>query len=113
MKKRSGALLLTLSLFGLLQARPAVVATVNAQQAVSGPEAKTVWSGVYTDAQATRGKEAYVVNCLLCHGPDLGGGSDPSGDAAGTALVGSNFWTAFGDDSLAGIFSVMRNRMPL
>ncbi len=35
--------------------------------------AKSVWDGVYTEDQASRGATAYQQNCGRCHGPNLGG----------------------------------------
>lgn len=34
---------------------------------------KTVWSGVYTEEQATRGEELFTAYCAECHGDDLAG----------------------------------------
>ena len=33
----------------------------------------STWDGVYTDAQADRGRTAYMQNCSRCHGADLSG----------------------------------------
>lgn len=35
--------------------------------------ARSVWSGVYTTEQATRGEQLYVRTCAECHGDDLEG----------------------------------------
>jgi cytochrome c len=37
---------------------------------------KTVWDGVYTTSQASRGKAIYAAGCQMCHGEGLGGGFD-------------------------------------
>ena len=34
---------------------------------------KSVWTGVYTPAQAATGEEVYFAACARCHGDDLGG----------------------------------------
>jgi mono/diheme cytochrome c family protein len=34
---------------------------------------KSVWTGVYTPAQAATGEEVYFAACSRCHGDDLGG----------------------------------------
>ena len=34
---------------------------------------KSTWDGVYTKAQADRGRDLYVQQCLDCHGDDLEG----------------------------------------
>jgi cytochrome c len=37
---------------------------------------RTVWDGVYTTAQANRGKAIYSAECQKCHGENLSGGFD-------------------------------------
>src|SRR5262245_1186295 len=43
-------------------------------QAPADGEGRTVWQGVYTDAQAARGRSEYEANCIRCHrgGPRTG-----------------------------------------
>ena len=36
-------------------------------------QAKTVWDGMYSEAQAARGKAAYEAQCAFCHQSDLRG----------------------------------------
>ena len=36
---------------------------------------RTVWDGVYTEEQATRGRADYLKACASCHAADLRGGS--------------------------------------
>jgi cytochrome c len=36
-------------------------------QAASDASAKSIWSGVYTEAQATRGEQVVQRNCASCH----------------------------------------------
>ena len=43
----------------------ALRSTVHAQ-----PPTKSIWDGVFTEAQATRGKALYAENCASCHGED-------------------------------------------
>jgi cytochrome c len=42
---------------------------------------KTVMDGVYTSAQADRGKASYSLYCADCHSEDLSGGADSGGRA--------------------------------
>lgn len=67
--------------------------------------ASTVWDGVYTAEQASRGSAAYTTNCAICHRPDLRGGE-------GRALVGTKFFDSWGEDTLDSLFAVIRQRMP-
>src|SRR5215213_9390439 len=39
----------------------------------SAQDAVSVWSGVYTTAQAERGRVVYAAQCGRCHGDDLSG----------------------------------------
>ena len=41
---------------------------------------QTVWNGIYTDAQASRGIQSYMGNCSPCHGTDLEGVAHLKGD---------------------------------
>ena len=68
--------------------------------------ASTVWDKVYTEAQATRGKDAYMAECSACHSEDLGG----SGYAP--ALKGDDFAFAWGDKSVGDFFERVRKLMP-
>ena len=55
---------------------------------------KTVWDGVYSDAQAGRGKRAYIDNCASCHKEGLQGG-----DLA-PELKGESFLLRWNDKSM-------------
>jgi quinoprotein glucose dehydrogenase len=69
---------------------------------------RSVWEGVYTDAQAKRGKEAYDYSCSSCHSPDLSG--DSSRDVP--ALAGEDFLGEWNAQSVKGLFEVMSKSMP-
>ena len=49
-------------------APPATAAAARTSQAT-----RSVWSGVYTGAQAKRGADGYTRSCVDCHGDDLEG----------------------------------------
>ncbi len=68
--------------------------------------ADTIWSGVYTDAQAARGDAIYVERCASCHAPDL------SGIDQAPALTGADFMTAWNDLSTNDLFERVRISMP-
>ena len=69
------------------------------------PPAASVWSGVYTAPQASRGKKAYDLTCGGCHGSDLGGGDGP-------ALVGDGFLRNWLEDNVENLVSKIQTRMP-
>src|SRR5258706_8657514 len=70
------------------------------------PSPSTVWDKVYTEEQATRGKDAYMAECSACHAEDLGG----SGYAP--AMKGSEFAFTWADKSLGDFFDRARKLMP-
>ena len=67
-----------------------------------------MWDGVYTTAQAERGKAAYRIHCQLCHASDLSGGSD--GDDPAPALRHADF--AQNRKDLYNLFSYIKASMP-
>src|SRR5262249_6356872 len=66
----------------------------------------TVWDGVFTAAQADRGRQAYALHCSSCHSNDLQGG-------AGPALQGLQFIEDWREDNLRSLFTFIQARMPL
>ncbi len=65
----------------------------------------TVWDGVFTAAQAERGREAFATHCSSCHGKDLEG-------EAGPALSGEQFFDNWREDSVKTLFSFIQTQMP-
>jgi cytochrome c len=49
---------------------------------------RTIWQGVYTEAQAARGEKAYKLACGYCHKDDLTGGFFDDGNGRAPALAG-------------------------
>jgi mono/diheme cytochrome c family protein len=47
------------------------------------PPSASVWDGVYTEEQVSRGEALYQKECLSCHGPTLEGGEMAPGLADG------------------------------
>jgi len=66
----------------------------------------TVWSGVYTDAQAAQGQAVYAERCSRCHGGDL------NGAATGTGLTGERFTQLWREDNVGNLFTKIRETMP-
>jgi len=68
---------------------------------------RSVWDGVYTDAQAARGKDQYTQHCSECHGETLSG-SDMTPPLAGTDFLSNWNGLTAGD-----LFERIRTTMPL
>jgi cytochrome c5 len=64
-----------------------------------------IWQGVYSAAQAERGKTSYNASCLRCHGDALQGNTAP-------ALSGDRFFTTWGSEPIASLFAKIRDTMP-
>ena len=64
-----------------------------------------IWQGVYTAAQADRGRAAYTTSCLRCHNADLSGDRGP-------ALKGERFMTTWGAGGVDRLFAKIRDTMP-
>lgn len=65
---------------------------------------KTVWDGVYTEAQAQRGRAVYSQYCIRCHKDDLLGIEG--------ALKGELFMERRREDSIEGLFLDIKATMP-
>jgi S-disulfanyl-L-cysteine oxidoreductase SoxD len=70
------------------------------------PPQRSVWSGVYTDAQADQGAVAYKTHCLSCHGDAMTGAEQVP------ALRGVTFGATWEGVPLSDLFDRMRKTMP-
>jgi S-disulfanyl-L-cysteine oxidoreductase SoxD len=86
----------------------AVAASLATMFAAAQDGPRTVWDGVYTDAQAERGKAIYFEKCTRCHGPTLMGGGEGAGP-----LQGSTFGGNWNGVPLGEMLDRMRSSMPL
>jgi mono/diheme cytochrome c family protein len=84
------------------------IGAVWAVSIVTAQPARTVWDGVYTEAQAKRGEEIYFERCVRCHGPTLMGGTDGAGPLTGPTFNGN--WNGV---PLGSMLDRMRMTMPL
>lgn len=80
--------------------------TASAAMAAQGGAPRSVWDGVYTEAQALRGEKAYGEHCLRCHGQTL------TGAEAAPALVGDLFNANWEGVPLNELFERIRISMP-
>lgn len=83
-----------------------VIAIVWAAAVVSAQAGKTVWDGVYTEAQAGRGKKAYIASCAACHQEGMQGA-----DLA-PALKGDEFLLLWNDRTLGELVERVTKTMP-
>jgi S-disulfanyl-L-cysteine oxidoreductase SoxD len=65
-----------------------LLAGVGAMDAGQPPATRSIWDGVYTEAQAARGEGAYKLACGYCHKDDLTGGFFDDGNGRAPALAG-------------------------
>jgi cytochrome c len=68
---------------------------------------RSVWDGVYTEAQAVRGEKVSAEHCARCHGQTL------TGAEAAPALVGDLFNANWGGVPLGDLLERIRVSMPL
>jgi mono/diheme cytochrome c family protein len=94
--KEAGAALSVLLLLGTLMA--------DAQDASS----PSIWSGVFTAAQAKRGDDAYQASCSGCHGSNL-----RATDAEAVDLTGPAFRAKWNGRTLEERFETIRDTMPM
>jgi mono/diheme cytochrome c family protein len=67
---------------------------------------KSVWAGVYTTAQATRGSDLYTRVCSECHGDDL------EGREKSPSLAGGSFAQRWDGATLKKLFERMQEMPP-
>ena len=70
------------------------------------PQNQTIWSGVYSEAQAYRGEKVADTTCIGCHGPKLDGGD------SGPKLVGEDFLANWSSQPMGVMFDWIREAMP-
>jgi len=89
-----------LSLAGLLFLASATASLVTAQ--TSTPR-RTVWDGVYTEAQAARGTTAFGPSCAGCHALAAEGKAP---------LAGEPFWKSFAQKTVGDLLEFVSANMP-
>jgi S-disulfanyl-L-cysteine oxidoreductase SoxD len=78
-----------------------LIAFLSAQEAT-----RSVWDGVYTEAQADRGRPLYNQHCASCHADTLMGGE------MSPPLVGGEFLSNWNGLTLGDLFERIRTTMP-
>ena len=67
----------------------------------------SIWSGVFSEAQAKRGNDAYQASCSGCHGSDLHATDPEAVDLTGPAIR-----TKWNGKTLQDRFETIRDTMP-
>jgi hypothetical protein len=70
------------------------------------PSTTRIWKGVFTAAQAERGKDDYDKTCSNCHATDL------SGTVRAPSLKGKNFMQDWQNTNVNSLFIKLRDSMP-
>jgi mono/diheme cytochrome c family protein len=78
-------------------------ATVSLGRAQASTARKTVWDGVYTEAQAARGMMAFGQSCSGCHALAAEGKA---------TLVGEPFWKSFSQKTVSDLLDFVSTYMP-
>ena len=81
-------------------------AAPGARGALAERQERTVWDGIYTQAQADRGDVLYQEWCASCHASDLSGGDVAPG------LVGGEFVWNWSGLTVGQLFERLRISMP-
>jgi mono/diheme cytochrome c family protein len=87
----------------------AVVSVALGSRAIAQDPGRNVWQGVYTEAQAARGRELYRQHCGYCHRDDLTGGGS---EAGAPALTGPIFFYRWLHSPLSDMFLTIGTTMP-
>jgi mono/diheme cytochrome c family protein len=86
-----------------------IIASATASLVIAQPSPsqtsprRTVWDGVYTEAQAARGTTAYGQSCAGCHALATEGRSP---------LVGDPFWKSFAQKTVGDLLEFVSTNMP-
>jgi mono/diheme cytochrome c family protein len=93
------------SLAGVLFVVLATASLVTAQASASqiSTQRRTVWDGVYTEAQAARGMMAYGQSCSGCHA---------LAEQGKAPLVGEAFWKSFAQKTVGDLLEFVSTYMP-
>ena len=73
---------------------------------IDAAQPESVWDGVYTDEQATRGELVYQDECAFCHLDDL------LGDAFATPLIEEAFTSRWEGANVGDLMTVIQVTMP-
>src|SRR5262245_25398735 len=81
------------------------IVVLNIPASAQSQQRRTIWNGIYSAEQATRGEAVYKANCARCHGEDLS--RNPQ-----AVLNGSDFLQRWREDNVESLFMFIRTSMP-
>jgi cytochrome c5 len=88
----------------LLLGTAAFVASVGTSMTnAQAPAAKTLWDGIYSEAQASRGNQVFSSTCTNCH---------TLGAEGNRPLSGQKFWDSYAQKTVGDLFNFMSKNMP-
>jgi mono/diheme cytochrome c family protein len=76
---------------------------VNAAGAQTAPAKSTLWDGLYTDEQASRGNAVFNTTCVNCHTLESDGNRP---------LSGKTFWDHYTQKTVGDLFTFIQKNMP-
>ncbi|HYR91834.1 MAG TPA: cytochrome c [Terriglobia bacterium] len=99
---------MTRSSFFLAAVIAAVMGTVAGQVGVAGAQTapaknNTLWDGLYSDDQASRGNAVFNATCANCHTLDAEGNRP---------LSGKKFWDSYTQKTVGDLFTFIQKNMP-
>ena len=92
--------------FSALGAVPRAQAAAPLQEGGSAASSRSVWVGVFMQAQAKRGEVIYNRECSTCHGERLKGGE------GAPSLTGTEFTASWNGQTVGDLFDRIRQTMP-
>lgn len=97
----------TLSFFTGARLIFALLAVDGFSKPAEADDVRKASAGVFTEAQAARGRTLYFDSCSTCHGGALQGEEDSP------ALAGKHFSSRWGGRPLSGLYGFIDTQMPL
>jgi mono/diheme cytochrome c family protein len=99
----SGLAFLSLACLFFLASAMTTLVTAQTSTSQTGTGRRTVWDGVYTEAQAARGMTAFGQSCAGCHALAAQGKAP---------LVGDAFWKSFAQKTVGDLIEFVSVNMP-
>jgi cytochrome c5 len=88
---------------GLLATGAFVASIGTGMMSAQAPAAKSLWDGIYTEAQASRGNQVFSSTCSNCH---------TLGAEGNRPLSGQKFWDSYTQKTVGDLFNFMQKNMP-